>query len=82
MPLPYVKKYSCMQQLYKDIQIVKWWCSFRFLQCVAAKRFDILEEPTASIFRITKLVSVDVKVIQSRKCFCYTGRFEGVAIHF
>ena len=71
------KKNSCMQQLCKDIKVVKWWCLFGFLQCVVAKHFGVLKEHTASIFRMTELVSLDVKVIQSKKCLCYTGRFEG-----
>jgi len=65
-----------MQQLCKDIQAIKRWCSFAFLQCVVAKCFGVLEEPTAFIFRMTELVSLEVKLIQSRKCFCYTGRFQ------
>jgi hypothetical protein len=72
----YLKKNSCMQQLCKDIQVVKWWCLFGFLQCVVAKCFGVLEEPTDSIFKMTELVLLEVKLIQSRKCFCYTGRFE------
>ena len=44
-----------------------------------AKCSDVLEECTASIYRVNELVEVDVEVIQRKKCVNYNrGRFEGI----
>lgn len=44
-----------------------------------AKCSNVLEECTASIYRVNELVQVDAEVIQRKKCVNYnTGRFEGI----
>jgi len=37
------------------------------------KCFDVLEEFTASIFKVTGLIEVDARVIWRKKCVGYTG---------
>jgi hypothetical protein len=40
---------------------------------------NVLEECTASIYRVDKLLQVDAEVIQRKKCDNYNrGQFEGI----
>jgi len=43
------------------------------LLCVVVKCFDISEEFTASIFKVTGLIEVDATVIWRKKCVGYVG---------
>jgi hypothetical protein len=47
--------------------------SYDGLLCVVVKCSDILEEFTASIFKVTGLIEVDATVIWRKKCVGYIG---------
>ena len=49
--------------------------SIIFLDCEVFAFSDVSDEHTASVFRVTGLLQVDVKVIQSKKCVSDFGWF-------
>ena len=51
---------------------------FAFVHDVAAKCADVSEERAVCIFRVTRLVKVDSKVIKWKKCVNCVGRVQGV----
>jgi hypothetical protein len=48
------------------------------MQCVVVKCSDILDECTASFFRVTGLVLMDAEVLRRKISVDYMGQFEVV----
>ena len=62
----------------KSFIVLRCWPSSGLMQCVVVKCSDILDECTASFFRVTGLVFMDAEVLRRKISVDYIRQFEVV----